>query len=158
MQLRIEPFSLREAAEDAIDQVIVLSDEKELHVSILGGDVTVQADRTYLVRAIFNLLTNAVKYTPQGGDIRVRLRSEKGKVFCEVYNTGSFIPQGEMKRIWQQFYKIGDGGDNAQKGTGVGLSTVKSIVTLHGGSCGCKNMEGGVEFWIQIPLRQKKRR
>ena len=61
----------------------------------------------------------------------------------------------EQKKIWRQFYKIGDGGDNAEKGMGVGLSTVKSIVTLHGGDCGCKNVKGGVVFWFKIPLRPK---
>jgi len=101
-------------------------------------------------------LTNAVKYTPAGGRIVVGLRREKGYAVCTVFNNGSYIPAKEIKSIWRQFYKISDGGDNAEKGVGVGLSTVKSIATLHGGGCGCRNNAGGVEFWFRVPVKQKK--
>jgi signal transduction histidine kinase len=156
--LRPEAFSLREAAEDAIDQVITLAEAKELSMELRGDDIAVEADRTYIVRAAFNFLTNAVNYTPVRGQIVCSLGRERSSAVCSVYNSGSRIPKGELKKIWQQFYKIGDGGDNAKKGTGVGLSTVKSIIALHGGACGCRSVDGGVVFWFRIPMRQKKRK
>ena len=154
VRLRYESFSLREAAEDAMDQVAALAEAKALSVGLQGDDIAVEADRAYIVRAVFNFLTNAVKNTPQGGQILCRLRRERNSALCSVYNSGSSVPQKEMKKIWQQFYKIGDGGDNARKGTGVGLSTVKGIVALHGGACGCRNTDNGVEFWFRIPPRR----
>ena len=155
VRLQYESFSLREAAEDAMDQVAALAEAKALSTGLQGEDLTVEADRTYIVRAVFNFLTNAVKNTPEGGRIMCRLRREGNSVLCSVYNSGSSIPPKEMKKIWQQFYKISDGGDNARKGTGVGLSTVKSIVALHGGAYGCRNTEDGVEFWFRIPMKRK---
>jgi len=156
VRLHIEKFSLREAMEDAADQVADLADAKRIALQLpQGGDIEVMADRTYIVRAVFNYLTNAVKYAPIEGQIVCGLRRAGRNVLCSVYNSGSHIPKRELKKIWQQFYKVGDGGDNAEKGTGVGLSTVKSILTLHGGDCGCKNMADGIEFWFRIPIRLK---
>jgi len=155
--LQYEAFSLREAAEDAMDQVAALAEGRALSMQLEGEDIAMEADRTYIVRAVFNFLTNAIKNTPEGGRIVCRLRREGNSALCGVYNSGSSIPPKEMKKIWQQFYKISDGGDNARKGTGVGLSTVKSIVALHGGTYGCRNTEDGVEFWFRIPVKRKGR-
>ena len=110
------------------------------------------ADEAMIGRAVENFLTNALRYTPESGEIRVRAEAEAGKTRICVYNSGSRLTAEQLERIWDVFY-TGGNGDRAS-GHGVGLAIVKSIAALHGGSVSAENREDGVEFYLQLPVKK----
>lgn len=107
------------------------------------------ADEAMIGRAVENFVTNALRHTPDAGEIRVRAESAAGGTRICVYNTGSHLTPEQLERIWDVFY-TGDAADQP-RGHGIGLAIVKSIALLHGGSVSAKNREDGVEFCLTLP-------
>lgn len=126
----------------------------------LGAEIArnskVRANRMYLEQAVNNYMMNAFQHTAQGNKIQIRLEKEDGSVRLGVYNEGSAIEDGDEELIWESFY-ISDTQERQQqkiKNAGLGLYMVKKIVELHQGMCGAENREGGVEFWMRLPLKK----
>ena len=111
--------------------------------------MSILADETMISRAVENFLTNALRYTPESGEIRVRAVAKAAKMRICVYNSGSHLSQEQLERIWDVFY-TGESGERAT-GHGIGLAIVKSIAQLHGGSVSAENRTDGVEFCLQLP-------
>lgn len=157
--LNISEFSLRDVAEDCLLEISPLLDDKGARWSVTQTDIRMEADQGRVEQAIRNMLSNAAKHTPQGGRVDVRVTQEKKKlVRVTVFNSGEGVPKGELKKIWDMFYSLDGGGDNALRGTGIGLAMVRDTAARHRGSSDCRNVDDGVEFWIEIPQRQKKKR
>jgi signal transduction histidine kinase len=116
-------------------------------------DLWVRGDEV-LIRSIFiNLLDNAVKYCPAGGHIRVSLASSGHQAILQVANDGIHIAEGEKKKIWDKFYRVGDEHTRSSIGTGLGLYIVKRIVDSHHGTAVVRDIEdNGVVFEITLPL------
>ena len=110
------------------------------------------ADETMIGRVVENFLTNALRHTPESGEIRVRAEAEAGKARICVFNSGSSLTAEQLERIWDVFYTGENGGRSS--GHGVGLAIVKSIAQLHGGSVSAENLVDGVEFCMQLPVKQ----
>lgn len=126
----------------------------------LGAEIArnckVRANRMYLEQVVNNYMMNAFQHTAQGNKIQIRLEKEDGSVRLGVYNEGSAIEDGDEELIWESFY-ISDTQERQQqkiKNAGLGLYMVKKIVELHQGMCGAENREGGVEFWMRLPLKK----
>ena len=126
----------------------------------LGAEIArsckVRANRMYLEQVVNNYMMNAFQHTAQGNKIQIRLEKEDGSVRLGVYNEGSVIEDGDEELIWESFY-ISDTQERQQqkiKNAGLGLYMVKKIVELHQGMCGAENREGGVEFWMRLPLKK----
>ena len=126
----------------------------------LGAEIArnskVRANRMYLEQAVNNYMMNAFQHTAQGNKIQIRLEKEDGSVRLGVYNEGSAIEDGDEELIWESFY-ISDTQERQQqkiKNAGLGLYMVKKIMELHQGMCGAENREGGVEFWMRLPLKK----
>jgi len=101
-------------------------------------------------QAIANLLDNALKYTPEGGNVRLSCAVESGRVIVRVGDTGMGIPPDEQPRIWERLYR-GDK-SRSQRGLGLGLSLVKAIVEAHRGEVSVRSQPGqGSEFSIALP-------
>ncbi len=117
--------------------------------------ITVWADADRLKQIFLNLLSNALKFTPHGGEIRVRAlpQPEQGYALCEVIDTGIGIPKAKQQRIFEKFIQ-GDGGTTRRfGGTGLGLAIAKSLVELQGGFIGVESEEGkGSRFFFTVPL------
>jgi two-component system sensor histidine kinase VanS len=111
------------------------------------------ADEAMIGRAIENFLTNALRHTPDAGEIRVCAVAETNKTHLCVYNSGSSMTSEQLERIWDVFY-TGGNGDRAS-GHGVGLAIVKSIAQLHGGSVSAENRENGVEFCLHLSRKDQ---
>ena len=107
------------------------------------------ADETMITRAVENFVTNALRHTPDAGEIRVRAEATAGGARICVYNSGSHLTPEQLDRIWDVFY-TGETGDQPH-GHGVGLAIVKSIALLHGGSVSVQNRDDGVEFCLSLP-------
>ncbi len=115
-------------------------------------DCVAKANPDYFFQAVDNYITNAIKHSIKGGKVCVRVK-KRGCVRVEVENQGEGIPDGDSEKIWNMFFKGEETGElKGQKSSGLGLYLVKSIVQLHGGRYGFKNIDGGIVFWIELPL------
>ena len=110
----------------------------------------------FFSQAVSNYLTNAIKHCSDNGTIYVRVVSQDTFVRVEVENEGEHIPESKKNCIWDMFYKGDNSGlADSQKGSGLGLYLVRSIIELHGGTYGFENLDEGVKFYINIPKVQK---
>lgn len=112
----------------------------------------------YLLRQLLtNLLDNAIKYTPKGGRIGLKIEPVNKSVRFEILDTGIGIPQEHIPRIFERFYRVDPARSREMGGTGLGLSIVKHIVHLHHGSIKVEStVNVGSKFIITIPLQQPK--
>ena len=117
----------------------------------------VEADSALLEQAMYNLVENAIKYTPQDGRVSVTLKITSDGIQFEVEDTGIGIAPIDQPRLFEKFYRGGQREAREQKGSGLGLAIVKSIAERHGGKVWLESQLGkGSTFFLQIPLRQPK--
>ncbi|MBK7862230.1 MAG: response regulator [Archangiaceae bacterium] len=160
VELRHEPLDLREAVTHAIDATrdAVEAGRHRLQVSLAPGTFPMRADATRLEQVVTNLLTNAVKYTAPGGQVTVELTRETadGAPFAllRVRDTGRGIPPQMLQRIFELFVQVDQTIDRQTGGLGLGLTLVKRLVEMHGGTVEARS-EGpgqGSEFRVRLPL------
>ena len=153
-----EPVRLDELVTDCVRAAHVLAMQKGLRLKIDGAlpAITVSGDDEMLKRMLLNLLDNAVKYTPPGGEIRVALESQDGFAQIVVTDTGIGIPESDQPRIFDRFYRVDKARSRALGGAGLGLSIARWIVEGHGGSLSVESAPGrGSEFTVDLPLRDQ---
>lgn len=116
------------------------------------GDGMINADRELTVRAVMNLVNNAMTYTGDDRAIGIRMIGKESAVRIEISDSGEGIAPDKLDQIWERYYKVDAEHKRASKGSGLGLSIVRSIVTMHGGNYGVRSREGhGSIFWIELP-------
>jgi two-component system phosphate regulon sensor histidine kinase PhoR len=115
-------------------------------------DVAVWADEEAVETVLENLLDNALKYTPEGGEVRVGWRAHEGQVLLEVADTGVGIPEADLPRIFERFYRVDKARAREMGGTGLGLSIVKHLTQAMGGSVRAASRIGhGTTFLVSLP-------
>ena len=151
--LRLEPLDLRALAEAQAAAHRAPAEREGLALAIdTGPAVFLQGDRARLEQVLANLLDNAIKYTERGG-IAVRVGVAAGRGWCEVADTGRGIPEEDLPRVFERFYRVDKARTREKGGTGLGLSIVKHIVALHGGEVSVRSAFGeGSTFRFEIPL------
>jgi signal transduction histidine kinase len=139
---------------DAFDQVALIAQLKGIHlVHDLdeADEGMVSADQSLLTRALFNVLENAIKYSPSGTTVRLRHSSEQGWLECLISDQGPGIASKDLPELFSQYKRF----DSAQgsEGLGLGLTMVKAVVERHGGRIECESTLGkGTTFRLQLPL------
>jgi PAS domain S-box-containing protein len=125
-----------------------------LGVSLPEEPIYVEADAVRLAQAVSNLLINAAKYTPEGGNIELRAGREAGDVVIAVQDDGMGIPQDRLAEIFEMFTQVDSPVTRAQGGLGIGLSLVKSLVEMHGGhvEAWSAGIDRGSTFTVRLPL------
>ena len=122
----------------------------------IAPNVHLNADRTKLGQVIYNLVDNAVKYTPAGGTIAVKLLVQGRDAVLEVRDSGIGIPAEDLNHIFDRFYRVDKARSRATGGTGLGLSIVRQMVQLHGGAITVDSTPGqGSSFVVTLPLRRE---
>ena len=109
-------------------------------------------DRLNFDKVIVNVLSNAFKYTPSGGEIGIRLTHDDNYATIAVSDNGEKIPEDKLEKIFQRFYQADSATNDRNAGTGIGLDLTRSLVELHHGTICVHNLEQGCEFVITIPL------
>ncbi len=127
------------------------------HIEIKGLDSfesnSIVADKDMINQVVYNLIDNAVKFTPDGGYIEVASKSDSEKAIIRIRNSGMGIPGEEIDKIFERFYKIDKSRSYDVKGAGMGLYIVKTIIELHGGNIVARSEPGQyTEFIFQLPL------
>jgi len=127
-----------------------------LHVHAAAAPVVVDGDATRLSQVIVNLLTNAAKYTPDGGRIDLHLECEPGTAVIRVRDNGIGIPASALDTVFDMFSQLEPALERAKGGLGIGLALVRGIVELHGGAIGVDSAGPGrgSEFTVRLPLAQ----
>ena len=98
-----------------------------------------------------NYLSNAIRYTADDGRIEITAAYTENGMRLAIFNEGDGLPEDELPKIWEKFYRTDRARTREAGGTGIGLSLVRAIAdTLHG-SCGAENVEGGISFWFELP-------
>ena len=125
----------------------------------IAPEVRLNGDRTKLTQVIYNLTDNAVKYTPEGGEIRVSLSLQGHSAVLSVSDNGIGIPPEEQPHIFDRFYRVDKARSRATGGTGLGLSIVRQLVQLHGGTVALTSEPGkGSTFTVTLPLQPSERK
>lgn len=156
IQLRTERIDLAAVVANAIEgsRPLIDAGNHRLHVSLRCPDVVMDADPTRLTQILMNLLNNAAKYTESGGDIYLDASTEKGMLVLRVKDTGCGIPAEMLSRVFTMFAQSERSRERSQGGLGIGLSLVRGLVELHGGSVEAQS-DGpgkGSEFIVRLPL------
>ena len=153
MELRLSDFNLAESMKQWIMLFSVSAQKKHITISMDAPDtIMLRADQDKIERICYNLLSNALKYTSEGGEITLTAKEENGRVMISVADNGCGISSDELPYIFDRFYQA----KNAGRGTGIGLAIVKAFTELHHGEVSATSIEGkGSTFTIHIPVRQK---
>lgn len=153
MELRLSDFNLSESMKQWIMLFSASAQKKHIAISMNAPDaVMLRADQDKIERICYNLLSNALKYTSEGGEITLTAKEEGGRVMISVADNGCGISSDELPYIFDRFYQA----KNAGRGTGIGLAIVKAFTELHHGEVSATSIEGkGSTFTIHIPVRQK---
>ena len=152
-------FNILELEKEVVSKSKLLLDEKQTEVKIKDIDklstIQVFADDFYIEQIITNYLTNAIKNVKEvDGEkyisIENQILEDKNKIRIKVFNTGENIPEEDLERIWQRFYKADKSRNRASGGSGIGLAFVKAIMNNYNSEYGVINCENGVEFYFDI--------
>ena len=155
-ELPLRRADLRQIAALAIEALEPLAAERGVHVTLEGSAPAVLGDRDRLQQVIANLVDNATRMTPKGGEVRVRLRADDTWSVVTVADEGPGIRAEDLPRLFDRFYRSEQSRTRATGGAGLGLAIVKAIVTAHGGSIEAANPpEGGAEFSVRLPAMRE---
>ena len=141
---------------EALDQCRTTADSRKINLFFQESeDAYVQGDHDQLTMAIHNLIENAINYSPQGTKVSVSTSTENGILSIGVSDQGIGIPEAEVERIFERFYRVDPARSRETGGTGLGLSIVKHIVTKHGGEISVWSSENvGSTFTIRLPIHE----
>jgi len=156
LTLRRELIDLRTVVPTAVEfsHPLIEVRNHQLEIAPPAEPLWVSGDPTRLAQVLTNLLTNAAKYTPEGGHIRLTAAREDGAAVVRVRDDGAGIPQEMLSRVFDLFTQIGTAGNDRAGGLGIGLSLVRQLVELHGGTVAAFS-DGpgqGSEFVVRLPL------
>jgi CheY-like chemotaxis protein len=160
IQLQRMPVELADIVAKAIETASPLLEQQRhaLTVTVPRRGLTVNADLDRLAQVVANLLTNAAKYTEPGGTISVTARAEHGEIVLSVADNGIGIAADMLPRIFDSFVQDRQDLDRARGGLGLGLTIVKSLVLLHGGSVAAESggRGQGATFTVRLPLEARR--
>jgi signal transduction histidine kinase len=154
MELKREAIPVKEMVEVCVERTRPLAERKHIGITLqpIPEDLRLTGDRELMEYACYNLLTNAVKYSPQRTEVAVAAGAQGGQVRISVKDQGIGMDHKEVKKIFQKFYRTKKAEESGEAGTGIGLSIVQQIVEQHGGRIDVTSQPGaGSCFTLALP-------
>ncbi|HVN54603.1 MAG TPA: ATP-binding protein, partial [Anaerolineaceae bacterium] len=160
--LQLELVAAKDVVERVTSSLQLQAAQKNIQLSqdlpVDSGPV-IEADPALLQQALYNLVENAIKYTPVGGQVQVRIQARPETVLFDVRDTGIGIAPLDQPRLFEKFYRGGQREAYQQRGSGLGLAIVKSIAERHGGRVWVESYLGkGSTFYLEVPFNHKQKR
>ncbi len=153
-QLSMERFDLVEMIEGVLNSYKILIGQKEAKVELRAPEsLDVWADEYMAEEVIRNYVGNALNHVDGEKKITVTVEKQEGKAHIEVRNTGNQIPEEDIGRIWDKFYKVDKARTREYGGSGIGLSIVRAVMESHGCAYGVRNEEDGVSFYCEFDCK-----
>ena len=154
--IKHEKFDFTELCIGAVHALQPAAEKNRLTLTMdVAKDVTLQGDESKLGQVIYNLIDNAIKYTPEGGSVFVTMKTDGRNAVFAVRDTGVGIPEEDAKHIFDRFYRVDKARSRETGGTGLGLSIVRQMVQLHRGEIKVDSVFGkGSTFTVTLPLRK----
>lgn len=158
-KIQFEPKSLllSTLCQEALTNSAGKFQEKEIQtgLTVHKGEVNVNVDPQKGLQIINNLLGNALKFTPRGGNVQIIISPDERNMVMEIKDSGQGIPDAEQSKLFKQFSKTSTRATEGEKGSGLGLSIVHQLVELHHGKVGVKSKEGkGTSFFVSLPVSE----
>lgn len=157
LELNKEYFSLDDLARELVDTFHIEAEAKGLKLvyNLINELPDVYADRFQIERAVKNIISNAIKYTPSGGTVKVYAGKIYGEAYIKVEDSGIGIPPADLPHIFDRFYRVDKARSRQMGGTGLGLSISKEIIENHGGSIVCESEQGlYTRMTVKLPVAE----
>lgn len=160
LELKIKSVQVNTLCQNSLQQVSSMAQEKQIRLFKTTDDIVknLQADEVFLRKILIHLLTNAIKFTPEGGQVTLEIRRDKKDVVqLSVIDTGIGIPETEIDRLLQPFVQLDGRLSRQYEGAGLGLSLVYRLTKLHGGSVKIESEVGkGSKFTVSLPWQDSE--
>jgi two-component system heavy metal sensor histidine kinase CusS len=148
-----ERFSAAAEVQALLEFYEAVAEEKEIRLGA-HGDGEIQGDRLMFRRALSNLISNALRHTPERGEVQIQVAREESSVRVTVENTGKEIDPKDIPRLFDRFYRADPARTHpGSDGAGLGLSITKAIVEAHGGNVSASSSQGQTQFSLTFPLK-----
>lgn len=153
LTLAKEPVALAALVEETAALLGPLAAQRKVAVTVHARPAAVDGDRERLRDAVSNLLSNAIRYTSEGGTVDVTLASEEREAVLRIADTGIGIPEKDRPHIFERFYRVDQARARDKGGSGLGLAITKWVLEAHGGAISFTSQEGqGTTFTVRLPL------
>ena len=154
LAFELDKVDLARIAADCVEAQRPRARAKGVEIALAADETpALEGDRARLAQLLDNLVSNAIKFTLEGGEVKLKLERGEGCVLLEVSDSGIGIPAGEQSRLFQRFFRASTATTREIQGTGLGLTITKAIVEGHGGRIWFESEEGaGTTFHVQLPL------
>jgi signal transduction histidine kinase len=150
-QVHLEHFDVQEVVKSVLASSDILFRQNDIKLSFVEKEpVYVWADEYMTEEVVMNYVSNAINHIGKEKMIEVKIENVEDRVRVSVFNTGDKIPEEELNKIWEKFYKVDKARTREYGGNGIGLSIVKAIMEAHNQKYGVKNYDNGVEFWFEL--------
>ncbi|MFH1853911.1 MAG: HAMP domain-containing sensor histidine kinase [Candidatus Omnitrophota bacterium] len=153
-EIRMARFVFGDTLKEAIYNVASKAKDKNISIVSSGEDAIheIRGAREYIQEIIINLLANSIKYTPRNGKISINVNDKGNSILIEIKDTGIGIPEDELPKIFDEFYRASNAREIEKDGTGLGLSIAKQVVERHNGKIWAESDQGkGSTFFIMLP-------
>jgi signal transduction histidine kinase len=148
----LRPIDLVAAIRAAVDLAQPAIDRAGLRISVEApSSLPARANPDHLAQVLANLLSNAVRYTPRGGMVAVKVERHPDDLLVSIANTSEPIPAEDLDHVFERFYRVEKSRDRARGGAGIGLAIVKQLVEAGGGAVGAESANGQTRFWFSLP-------
>ena len=153
--LNLSEMSLSGLLEEQVKRLLPLARENGIEINLkMKEEIVILGDSLKLQQVIYNVIDNAIKYTPRGGEVEASLVRRGSRAIVRIADTGIGIPASDLPHIFDRFYRVDKARSRATGGTGLGLSIVKQTVQSHGGNISATSTEGkGTTFEIELPIQ-----
>ena len=150
VRLAADQFSLVRLTRSIFDTLTSMAQKRRIQIHyVLAEDFDITADEGRISQVITNFATNAIKYTPEGGNVWISVCRHSGRTIFKLENECDPLPPEVLESVWNSFYRAD--ASRTTPGTGLGLTIAKAIIELHGGTVHASGTSNGVEFRFELP-------